>query len=385
MLTYCKKCLTTSLRPNAWFNAEGICSACQYYNQQVDYQQNKTQQLQDWISFLKKKNRNKKYNRIYDCIVGVSGGKDSTRQAHWVKESLGMRPLLICCAYPPLQMSDIGANNLSNLVDLGFDLEIICPAPITSAQLSLESFIKFGNICKSTEMALFATVPRVAIEKKIPFIFWGENPALQVGDFACIGENEFDGNNLRKINTLKNNDMLWMTTGAIKQKDKKLHFYEYPDMASIERYGINIIYLGPAWNDWSNEQNATYASLQGLTLRPDDKDLTGDISGASMLDEEFTNINMMIKYYKFGFGRATDLVNEKIRMGLISRSDAIKIVEEYDGVCDDQIIEKYTKYVGITTNDFWKIVYRYTNRDLFIISDVVGDRPRRKFKVGIDS
>ena len=42
----------------------------------------------------------------------------------------------------------------------------------------------------------------------------------------------------------------------------------------------------------------------------------GDISGASMIDEEFTNINMMIKYYKFGFGRATDTINERIRAGL---------------------------------------------------------------------
>ena len=64
------------------------------------------------------------------------------------------------------------------------------------------------------------------------------------------------------------------------------------------------MYLGPAWEDWSVEQNATYAALNGLNLRPNEENLTGDISNASMLDEEFTNINMMIKYYKFGFGRA---------------------------------------------------------------------------------
>ena len=76
---------------------------------------------------------------------------------------------------------------------------------------------------------------------------------------------------------------------------------------------IDIFYLGPAWDDWSNDNNAIYASLQGLTLRPGEEKITGDLSNASMLDEEFTNINMMLKYYKFSFGRATDYVNEKIR------------------------------------------------------------------------
>ena len=45
--------------------------------------------------------------------------------------------------------------------------------------------------------------------------------------------------------------------------------------------------------------NSTFASLTGLTLRPNEENITGDISNASMIDEEFTNINMMIKYFKY--------------------------------------------------------------------------------------
>ena len=67
--------------------------------------------------------------------------------------------------------------------------------------------------------------------------------------------------------------------------------------------------------------NSAYASLSGMELRPNDESLTGDITNASMLDEIFTNINMMIKYYKFGFGRASDLVNG-IRKGTISEKKA---------------------------------------------------------------
>ena len=80
--------------------------------------------LRQIIKLSLKRNKRK---GAFDCVVGVSGGKDSTRQAHWVRDRLGLRPLLICAAYPPKQMSDIGARNLSNLISMGFDLLTVTP------------------------------------------------------------------------------------------------------------------------------------------------------------------------------------------------------------------------------------------------------------------
>lgn len=377
-MKYCKKCLTTDLRPNALFSDDGVCIACQYSSQNVKNDHVlKLSLLKERIKKAKAKLRKK---GDYDCIVGVSGGKDSTRQAHWVRDRLGLRPLLVCCGYPPLQMSEIGASNLSNLISMGFDLIVATPAPKTSAQLSLESFRKFGNVCKSTEMALFASVPRFAIDLGVNLIFWGENPALQVGDSAVEGVDEFDGNNLRKLNTLTDGGGGWIND-AVKSEYLSQHYY-YPDEIEFENKKINIFYLGPAWDDWDNEENATYAALNGLTLRPKEEGITGDISNASMLDEEFTNINMMIKYYKFGFGRATDIVCEKIRSGELTRDEGIPIVESYDGVCGDIIIERYAKYVGISVQEFWNTLNKWVNKELFITQD--GERPKKKFKVGED-
>ena len=61
--------------------------------------------------------------------LGVSGGKDSTRQALWVRDKLKLKPLLVCCSYPPEQLTILGAKNLSNLIELGFDLIVTSPAP----------------------------------------------------------------------------------------------------------------------------------------------------------------------------------------------------------------------------------------------------------------
>ena len=143
--------------------------------------------------------------------------------------------------------------------------------------------------------------------------------------------------------------------------------YFYPDEIEFKKKKINIFYLGPAWDDWSNDDNSIYASLQGLALRPGEEVETGDLSNASMLDEEFTNINMMLKYYKFGFGRATDSVNEKIRAGLMSRAEAIGIVEKYDGLCSDKIIRSYSDYVGISVSEFWDIANKWINSNIFQI------------------
>ena len=295
-----------------------------------------------------------------------------------MRDRLGLKPLLVCVAYPPKQMTKIGAQNLSNIIKMGFDLITVTPAPQSSAKLSYESFFKFGNVSKNTEKALYSTVPRIAIDLGINTIFWGENNATQVGEKTVEGNNEFDANNLRKMNTLSAGGEDWLFNSI---EDYKGNHYVYPDQIEFEKKKINIFFLGPAWDDWSNNNNSTYASLHGLSLRPFQENITGDISNASMLDEEFTNINMMIKYYKFGFGRATDIVNEAIRLGEISRQEGIRLVEKYDGICDDEIIERYCKYISISVEKFWKVVYSYTNKDLFDIDSKI-IRPVKKFKVG---
>jgi len=369
-LKYCTNCLATNLRPNSKF-IDGVCLACKFSQ---DRETRPDVIFDKLVKILKSKKR--RNHSPYDCIVGVSGGKDSLRQAKWVKDRLKLNPLLVSVSYPPSQLSETGAKNIENLISKNFDIIQMTPAPQTSCALSLQSFKKYGNVCKSTEIALFSGVPRIAIDLKVPLIFWGENPALQVGDSKTEGTSMLDGNNLRNLNTLVEGGTSWMNV----LQNNKINSYLYPSKNEFEKNALQIIYLGAAWDDWNTFLNASLAALSGLTLRPSERHVTGDISEASMLDEEFTNINMMIKYYKFGFGRATDQLNEIIRSGKISRHEAISIAEEMDGICDDTIIQKYCDYVAINTEEFWNIVYKFVNWRLFKMSK--NSRPKRNFKVG---
>ena len=173
-MKYCRHCLQPDTRPNTHFTPEGVCPACDYFArlQGVDWQE-RYEILEDLLQRFPRRQ-----GQPFDCIIGVSGGKDSTRQALWVRDKLGLKPLLACLSYPPEQVTQRGVDNVSNLIGLGFDVVMSAPAPGTWKRLMRASFDRFTNWAKSTELALFSSVPQLAIRDQIPLIL--------CGDYACL-------------------------------------------------------------------------------------------------------------------------------------------------------------------------------------------------------
>lgn len=373
-MKYCKRCLQPDTRPNTTFSADGICPACNYFEalQHVDWQE-RFEILQDLLQRFPRRK-----GQYHDCIIGVSGGKDSTRQALFLRDRLGVNPLLVCLSYPPEQVTERGVHNLSNLINLGFDVVVSAPAPQTWKKLKREGFRKFVNSFRSTEMALFASVPQIAINYGIKLILWGENPSLQLGDMKTLGRTGFDGNNLRCMNTLSSG-LGWMIELGFSKPE--LIPYIYPETQEFEKHDLQIVYLGWFLGDWSLVNNAAYSCGNGIEIRTDGVEKTGDLYGVTALDEDFTPINQLIKYYKYGFGRVTDYVNEEIRLGRISRDDGKGLVEKYDDAHDEKYIKDYCDYLAISVNEFWVEVRKAANQSLFAIE--TDGSIRRKFTVGV--
>jgi N-acetyl sugar amidotransferase len=371
---YCHLCLQPDTRPGIRFDAEGICPACRYAQSltAADWDE-REKLLQEIVAFGKQNNHSG-----YDCIIGVSGGKDSTRQASYVKEVLGMNPLLVCLSYPPEQVTERGVANLSNLIRRGFDCISINPGPQTWRKLMRQSFLQHANWCKSTELALFSSVPRLAIAYQIPLIWWGENAALQLGDLNVMGQAGWDGNNLRNMNTLAGGDVTWLLSDEIRRN--MLLQYAYPSVEEMDAANLKIVFLGWFWRDWSLVENGVYSALRGLDVRREPPEDIGDPVGVTSLDEDWVTFNQMIKYYKFGFGRITDYVNEDIRNGRMTRAEAIALVEKYDGRCSPAYIASFCVYLGISESEFWAVVDKYVNRDLFARG--ADGRWERRFEVG---
>jgi len=374
-MKYCKKCLQPDTRPNTKFTDGGVCPACNYSDLlgEVDWE-DRFEILQDLL-----KNNIRKPGQQYDCIIGVSGGKDSSRQALWIRDKLGLKPLLACLSYPPEQITQRGVDNISNLIELGFDVVISAPAPGTWKNLLRNSFLQFTNWAKSTELALYSSVPKLAIQYQIPLILWGENPALQVGDLKTLGKSGYDGNNLRHMNTLSGGSLDWMHKSGFTSKE--LLPYYYPTPEEFEAHDLQIVYLGWFLGDWSLINNATYACAYGLEIREDTVENTGDLSGVTALDEDWVILNQMIKFYKFGFGRVSDYVNEEIRLGRMDRETGIDTVEKYDDACSEEYIESFCAYIDISIEQFWQQVKGSVNKDLFTIES--DGKIKRKYKVGV--
>jgi len=372
-MKYCVSCVQPDTRPNLILDENGVCPACNYHQKIKDV---------DWISRREILSEIiEKYrgtgDGFHDCLMGVSGGKDSTRQAIFLKEQLGLNPLLVCLSYPPDQVSSLGAENLSNLIELGFDVLVSAPAPGVWKELKRLGFEKFTNSFRSTEMALFASVPQIAISHGIELIFWGENPALQLGELATMGKNEYDGNNSREGNTLASG-FDWMLESGLDQR--RLIPYQYPSRDSFNSANLQIIYLGWFLGDWSLRNNGMYAVSEGFKPRSDAGINTGDPTGVSAIDENHTPVNQLIKYYKFGFGKATEYASEEIRLGRMSRDQAIALVEKLDGALSEKYIEEYCEYLEITEETFWRQIKNSLNKELFYVDS--NGEIRRKFKIG---
>jgi N-acetyl sugar amidotransferase len=374
-MKYCSICLTPDTRPGEKFSQSSLCLGCLNFATKNDI--NFKERLIILKDILSKYPRKK--NSYFDCVLGVSGGKDSTRQAIYLRDKLGLNPLLVSMTWPPQQLNERGASNLSNLINLGFDLVLQAPAPITFKNLMRASFMNFANWARSTELALYSSVPKIALDYKIQLIFNGEDPGQK--ETQAAGVSGWDNNNIINNNTLAGGDISWMK--GIVSSNYKLEPYLYPKSGLMRKSKIQIIDLGWFLGDWSFSKNGIYAVSHGMDPRLDGPELTGDPSYVSCLDEDWVSVNQLIKYYKFGFGKTTDFVNEEIRFGRITRTEGIKLVEMYDGACDPVLINTFVEYIDITLEQFWNKVAQVANKDLFNVISPTRIVPRFKVGVGI--
>ena len=89
-MDFCRKCVMPNTKPDLHFDEFGVCDACKTQgdkNKNIDWQQRED----EFLSLVKQY----KSNEDYDCIIGVSGGKDSTYQVLKMLE-IGLNPLCIC-------------------------------------------------------------------------------------------------------------------------------------------------------------------------------------------------------------------------------------------------------------------------------------------------
>lgn len=363
-------------RPHIEFSKEGVCFACEY-QKNIDHNinwENREEEMKQIVNWAKENSQG-----TYNCVIGVSGGKDSTFQAIYAKDVLGLNCLLVNLA--PDGISEVGAKNIENLIQQGFDVIKIRANPIIWKKNIKYALKMYGNPIKPTEYPLWTSAYRIAVNFKIPLIIQGENAGLTLGVTKGVGKGD-NALEVNKLDTMSGGNASDWVVNDVKLKD--LFWYQFPSKEDFEKENIKGIWLNYYTKEWSFNNNIKFSLKHGFRgLESNNPTETGRLGKYTAIDGlSLQIVNQMIKYFKFGFGFTTDEVCYSIREGDMSRGEGIELIKRYDGKCGPQYLKDFCDYLDMTEEEFWEIVDEYVNKDLFEKNESGKWIP--KFEVGVD-
>lgn len=382
MLTYCRRCVMPDTKPDLHLDEAGICNACRSYESRrvVDWDQ----RHEELLGLLEKYRRPKGEN--WDCIVPVSGGKDSTYQVVRMLQ-YGLNPL--CVTSTTCDLTDLGRKNIENLKQLGVDYIEVSPNPRVRAKLNRVGLLQVGDISWPEHVGIFTIPVRAAVQFNVPLIVWGENSQNEYGGPAAAAE----GNVLTRRWLEEFGGLLGMRVsdlvGQEGIEDKHLINYTYPSDEELARVGVTGLFLGH-YIPWDGLANTLIASANGF--RSYDKIVEGSMVNYENLDNYQTGIHDYFKYLKFGFGRATDLACLHIRRGRLTRQDGLDAVRRLDGRFPweylGKSLEDILRPLDITVDEFIRICDKFANKKIFkrdVSGALVKDRNGNLTKLNFDN
>lgn len=316
----CKYCgFILGTRPNSR-DVDGVCLSCLNKDRKKDIHWNNRQ---EWLTRYIIENQNP--NSQWECVIGVSGGKDSCAIVKRLIEYHGVKkPLLVhvCDEFTP---SDAGLYNLDNLVKTyNMDLINFRCAPRTFVEETRKSFFEQLHPLKWIEQQLYAKPLEVAKAFEVPLVFMGENSAFEYGE-----SEECD--------------------------------IFHP--SSDER--TKVIFLGAIW-PYSNVDSLEQARKMGFkTLSDfDDWQRQGSADDFTQIDSKGYMMQLWTKFIKFGFQRVSDMACRLVREGELTREQAVRMIKDSDWICDPLAKKDFCRTITITEDEFDQTVDRFANREI---------------------
>ena len=354
-MKYCKKCLMPDTRPGMMFNSEGVCFACLHdeKKKQIDWQARL-----DELKLLCNKYRRPAGSSDYDCMIAVSGGKDSHYQVHVMKEMMGMNPLLVTVE-DNFTMTEAGKSNLKNISEaFGCNVLSLKPDIRTQKKLMRKTFERYGKPTWIIDRLIYTFPLWMATKMQIPLLVYGENVGYEYGgsDF----EETYSAKGLLK-NGVASDIPLDELIGDGVEKENLVYINPPSDAALDQLDPIYLSYFLP----WNSIKNYVYAKSVGFKDLSGEWDRTHHPENYNQIDSFAYLINGWMKYPKFGHAHATDYCSRFIRYGEMTREEGIKIIKAREPNLDQKCVDDFCNFLGYTRREFWSIVDKFYNRDLF--------------------
>ncbi len=354
----CKKCIMPSTKPDLYF-VNGICTGCLFHEDKskINYKK-REKEFKKLISYHK---NNKK--SAYDCIVPVSGGKDSFFQTLKCLE-YKLKPL--CVVASTQKLSTIGRYNIEALKNLGVDVIEFSPNRQIRRKIDKFTLKTIGDISWSEHMCIWSIPYRIAQKFQIKLIIWGEN-----------SQNE-NGGPLENKKTKELNER-WITEfgglGGLRATDlieplnlsiEDIYPYTISDQFSLPK-DFKSIFLGQYF-PWYGIDNYKLAKKNGF--KEYHKNVEGSCVSFENLDNLYMRIHDYFKFLKYGYDRTTDWLCWKIRRNDISRIQSLKTNSRLCGLYPDEYLGEKLKIllqdIDVSLKEFNTICDNYVNRNIFI-------------------
>ncbi len=357
-MRYCSRCLYPENHPlHLVFDQQGICSGCRVHEEKdiLDWKE-RGRKLQLILQSYKNAS-----GRNYDCVIPVSGARDSYFIVHIIKNVYGLKPLLV--TYNKHYNTEIGIRNLAYLRTVfGCDLLTQTVDPAVVKNITRASLLKKGSIywhCLAGQ-SVFAV--QAAVRFKIPLIVWGAHQGCdQVGMFSHLNEVEMT-RKYRKEHDLMGLEAEDFLGGPFRLSERDLTLFTYPHDKEIERVGVRGIYLGNYLRWDSKAQHEQMIRQYGYETAPQERtfDTYNDVDCY-----HYSDLHDYIKFLKYGYGKVSDHACREIRLHRLTREEGINLVKMYQDK-KPRSLPLFLDWLGITENSFYYYINQHRDPKIWL-------------------
>jgi N-acetyl sugar amidotransferase len=348
----CSNCVMPETAESLAFDDQGSCSVCR----QIEFKHEGI----DWDE--RRKHLDKLVDRYrgkydYDCIVPFSGGKDSTFTLLYIVNELKLKPLVVRFDHGFLRPT-VQDDAERTFRRLGVDVIHFSPNWQVVRKLMYESLVRRGDFCWHCHTGIFSYPMWIALRYNVPLLFWGE-PGAEYSSFYNYDEiEEADERRFnRKINLgINAEDMLGMLDDTIsdyKVDLRDLKPYTYPPTKDLRKAGIRSVFLG-SFIPWDVRKQVSLIKEE-LNWKGDEVEGIPPQYDYEKIECFMQGVRDYIKYLKRGFGRTSHLTSIDIRNNRLTREQALKLVDEYDGK-RPAALDRFLEILGISEERFMEIV-----------------------------
>ncbi len=355
-MQYCKRCLYPENHPlNIIFNENGLCSGCIVHEEkdEIDWQK-KADQLKDLLNKYKSKSGN------YDCVIPVSGARDSYFIVDLIKNTYGMNPLLV--SYNKQYNTEVGIRNLAYLrthFDCDFLMQTVSPEVVKN--ITRVTLRDIGSIYWHCIAGQTVFPVQCAVKFKIPLIIWGAHQGIdQVGMFSHYDNVEMT-RKYRKEHDLMGFEAEDLVDSIIGVSEKDVQPFVYPNDIDIEKVGVRGIYLNN-YHRWdSKHQHEAMIDKYGYETFSQNRtfDTYNDVDCY-----HYSDLHDYIKFLKYGFGKATDHACREIRLKRMEREEGIEQVR----VCQNkkpETLSMFLEWIGMKETGFYYLINKHRDRNIW--------------------